>query len=138
VDPVVAVELSSVLSRLADGALGEAGKQAWDALVRLVGRARKPGAEAPAAEPGAALAELLARPGDPARVEAAARALERLAAVDPEVAAALQEWWLGTDRLVREADTGNVNVIRGNVHGDVVQARDVQGPISFGGGRPGS
>jgi hypothetical protein len=132
-DPVVAAQLAGVLSRLADGALGEAGKQAWDALVRLVGRARKPGAEAPGAEPGAALTELLGHPGDPARAEVAGRALERLAAADPEFAAALREWRAGTNRLVREADAGNVNVIRGDVHGHVVQARDVRGSISFGG-----
>jgi hypothetical protein len=138
VDPVVASQLAGVLTRLAGGALEEAGKQAWDALVRLVGRSRKPGTDASVAEPGAALTELQAHPGDSARAEAAGRALERLAAAEPEFAAALREWRAGTDRLISEADTGNVNVIRGNVHGDVVQARDVQGPISFGGGRPGS
>jgi hypothetical protein len=138
VDPVVAAQLAFLLPRLADGALGEAGKQAWDALVRLVGRARRPEAQAPAVEPGAALTELESHPGDSARAEAAGRALERLAAADPEFAAALREWWAGTDRLVHEAEAGNVNVIRGNVHGHVVQARDVQGPISFGGGQPAS
>jgi hypothetical protein len=138
VDPVVTAQLAGLLSRLADGALGEAGKQAWDALVRLVGRARRPEAQAPAAEPGAALTELQGHTGDPARAEAARRALEELAAADPEFAAALREWWAGTDRLIREADAGNVNVIRGDVHGGVVQARDVHGPISFGGGQPGS
>jgi hypothetical protein len=138
VDPVVASQLAGVLTRLAGGALEEAGKQAWDALVRLVGRARRPEAQAPAVESGAALTELQGHPGDPARAEAARRALEELAVVDPEFAAALREWWAGTDRLVHEAEAGNVNVIRGNVHGHVVQARDVQGPISFGGGQPAS
>jgi hypothetical protein len=122
---------------LADGALGEAGKQVWDALVRLVGRAWRPEAQA-AVEPGAALAELQGHPGEPARAEAAGRALQQLAADDPEFAAALREWRTGTDRLIREADAGNVNVIRGDVHGGVVQARDVHGPISFGSGQPGS
>jgi len=116
VDPVIAVQLGGVLSRLADGALGEAGKQAWDALVRLVGRARRPEAQA-AVEPGAALTELQAHPGDSTRAEAAGRALEGLAAADPEFAAAMREWWAETDHLVREADAGNVNVIRGDVHG---------------------
>jgi hypothetical protein len=137
VDPVIAVQLGGVLSRLADGALGEAGKQAWDALVRLVGRARRPEAQA-AVEPGAALAELQGHPGDSARAEAAGRVIDGLAAADPEFAAALREWRAGTDRLIREADAGNVNVVRGNVHGGVVQARDVHGPISFGGGQPAS
>jgi len=137
-DPMVAAQIAGVLSRLADGALGEAGRQAWDALVRLVGRAGKPEAEGSVTAPGAVLAELQAHPGDPARAEAAGRALEWLAGVDPAFAAALQEWWAGTDRLVREGDSGNANVIQGNVHGGVVQARDVHGPISFGGGQPAS
>jgi hypothetical protein len=137
VDPVVAAQLANVLARLADGALGEAGKQAWDALVRLVGRARRPEAQA-AVEPGAALTELQGHPSDSARAEAAGRALEGLAAADPEFAAALREWWAETDHLVREADGGNVNVIRGDVQGGAVQARDVHGPISFGGGQPAS
>lgn len=132
-DPVVAAQLAGLLPRLADGALGEAGKQAWDALVRLVARARRPEAQAPAVEPGVALTELEAHPGDSARAEAAGRTLERLAAADREFAAALREWRAGTDRLIREADAGNVNVIRGDVHGHVVQARDVRGSISFGG-----
>jgi hypothetical protein len=132
-DPVVAGQLAGVLSRLADGALGEAGRDAWLALVRLVTRVRKPDREAsPGAAPDAALTELEARPGDEARAATASHAVARLAAADTEFAAIFGEWWASVERLVSEDDSPGLNVIQGNVHGHVVQARDVYGGISFG------
>jgi hypothetical protein len=137
VDPLVASQLTAVLSRLLDGALGEAGKQAWEALVRLVRRAPRSDRQV-VSSPGNALLDLQERPGDPVRAEALGAALARLAAADPGFAALLQEWWASADHLVRQADAGSVNTIRGDVRGPAVQARDIHGPISFGEGRPAS
>jgi hypothetical protein len=135
-DAVAAAQLAGVLSRLADGALGEAGKQAWDALARLVRRARNPRTQVAGILPGQALTDLAAHPADAARATAAGQALEQLSASDPEFAALLLEWWTGAERLARDGDTRSENVIHGNVSGPVVQARDVYGPISFGEQRP--
>jgi len=147
-DTVSAAQLTAVLSRLADGALAEAGKQAWESLVRLVGRAWRAGSRAPeglpgealateaVTAPGEAMAALLAQPGDPAQAAAAGQAVARLAAADPEFAAVLRQWWTSADHLIRAGDSGSLNIIRGDVHGPVVQARDIHGSISFGEGRP--
>jgi hypothetical protein len=132
VDAVVAAQLAGVLSRLADGALGEAGRQLWDGLVRLVGRAGRSGAQVAGIPPSEALAELEAHPGDTARAAAAGHALERLAMADPQFAAQLHEWWTGAESLVRDVGVRGENVIHGDVSGPVVQARDIHGAISFG------
>lgn len=136
-DAMVAAQLATVLLRLADGALGEVGKQAWDALARLVGHAMSPRAQVRSVSAGEALAELEAHPGDVARAEAVGQALARLAAADPEFAVLLSEWLTSTDRLVCDRAAGShANIIRGGVQGPVVQARDIHGPVSFGDGLP--
>lgn len=132
----MAAQMAGVLSRLADGVLGEAGRAAWDALVRLVGRAGKRGVPGLEAESGNVLAELAAHPGDAVQLTAASHVIERLADADPEFAALLREWWVDAERLVREGDVRSENVIHGNVTGSVVQARDIHGAVSFGEQRP--
>jgi hypothetical protein len=121
-DPVLLSQLTYVVSGLADGALGEAGKEAWEALAGVVRRlARR--------ESGPILPEA-GHDGGPIDVAGLLTALTREADANPEFAKALQDWQLATGRLVREQ--GNVNVISGTVHGPSVQARDIHGSISFG------
>jgi hypothetical protein len=65
-----------------------------------------------------------------AEVRALAAELERAEADDPQFAAALRQEWRSVS--VQQADHGAVNnQISGTVTGNVVQARDIQGGISF-------
>jgi hypothetical protein len=127
VDPVMASQLTFAVSQLSGGALGEAGKQAWEAFLGIVRRIgpREPGT---AQLLDAQSADDLTR----VDVDALVRALVRHAEADPEFAASLREWWAATDQLVRDRDQGNVNIISGTVHGPSVQARDITGSINFG------
>jgi hypothetical protein len=124
-----------LLSRLADGALGEAGARLWDALVRLVRRGRKPGTQGVEIVPAEVLSDLAAHPGDEARATAAGEALLRIASSDPEFAMLLRQWLADAEQLAGGHQQGT-NVIHGNVAGPVVQARDIHGAVSFGEHRP--
>jgi hypothetical protein len=135
VDTVTAAQLAGVLSRLADGALGEAGKQIWDGLARLLGRVKKPETQRAEILPAEALDDLAAHPGDGGRAVAMGEALLRVASSDPEFAALLRAWWADAERLAG-GEGQNTNIISGNVSGPVVQARDIHGPVSFGEHQP--
>jgi hypothetical protein len=126
-DPITAPMVATALAKVCDGAAGEAGKQAWTALTGLVrrvfgGRDRS--------RPMMAVAELERHPGDPARVEELAGVLAAAADLDPDFAADLREWLTEAG----QAGDGGTNIIAGSaqVHGDVVQARDIHGSITFG------
>jgi hypothetical protein len=128
-DPATFSQLTFVVSGLAGGALGEAGKESWDALLSIVRRlGRRESRPILAAAVGA---------DSQIDVAGLVRVLARQADADSEFAAALREWWVAADRLVRDTDSGNVNVISGTVHGPSVQARDINGSISFGSTSPG-
>jgi hypothetical protein len=131
-DPLTMPQVAFVISRLADGALGEAGKQAWDALIGLVRRARR--RESPQIT---TLKALASHEGGQVDVRELATALVEQAESDPGFQAALREWWIGADRLIREGGQANVNMISGTVHGSAVQTRDVMGSINFGHAQPG-
>jgi hypothetical protein len=135
VDTVTAAQLAGLLSRLVDGALGEAGARLWDALVRLVGRGRKPERQGAEVLPADVLSDLAAHPGDRARATAIGEALLRIASSDPEFAALLSQWLTEAEELTG-GQQQNTNVIHGNVSGPVVQARDIHGVVSFGEHRP--
>ena len=128
-DPVAASQVTFVISRLADGALGEAGKQAWEALAGLVRRLRNR-----ESEPLTDLEALADGRADHLDVGELAHMLVRQAGSDPGFSALLRQWLASTDRLIRAGDQANVNVISGTVHGPAVQARDVMGSINFGSG----
>jgi hypothetical protein len=66
---------------------------------------------------------------DSAEVKALAVELERTAAGDREFSEELRSLWASTQQ---HADNGAVNnQISGNVSGKVVQARDIEGNVSF-------
>jgi hypothetical protein len=70
-----------------------------------------------------------ATPGSP-EVQALATQLQQAEAEDPQFATELRQQW--NSFSVQQADHGAVNnQISGNVSGKVVQARDIQGGISF-------
>lgn len=124
--------LAQVLTALAQGAGGEAGKRAWAALEALAARfcGHRGNVMSAVREAG---------PGDgtnPGRLGGLAALLDEQARVDPGFAAELDHWLTRARDLPATAE-GAVNTISGKVSGQVVQARDVSGGISFG-GTPGS
>jgi len=72
------------------------------------------------------------RPRTPEQISGLAERLARLAADDPELAADLGAWHATTIATVAVTGAGDVtNTVTGTVYGNVVQARDVSGPITF-------
>ena len=116
-----------VLATKAAEGLAEGGKSALSALVSLVRRgfAHRPSAEA-------ALGAAQDNPDDPRRIETLRYELEGVAADDPEFAAKLLAAWHDVQVHLNARDSGVINQIVGAVDGNVVQARDVHGGISFG------
>lgn len=124
-DELVVAVAVAVTKGAIDG-LTEGGRAAFAALVRVVRR-----------KLGDSSASVLADDADPARSDEARVAALRLAletelAQDPAFAAGVARLWAEVDAQ-RLAGEGNVtNQISGSVAGNAVQARDVQGGISFG------
>jgi hypothetical protein len=81
-------------------------------------------------EAKAALEAAEGKPADSPEVLALAGHLERTEAEDPQFATELRQRW--NSLSVQQADHGSVNnQISGTVRGNVVQAQDIQGGISF-------
>ncbi|MEU4243448.1 hypothetical protein [Actinoplanes sp. NPDC026619] len=108
-------------------ALAEGGRAVFAALARLV-RRRFQGDDAAQT----ALAEAEADPSDDARVQSLREELARAAAEDPAFDHELRRLWQNLTAYSRADNDGVVNNLSGSVGGNVVQARDVQGGISFG------
>ncbi|GGM69880.1 hypothetical protein GCM10010106_15120 [Thermopolyspora flexuosa] len=125
-DPIVPT-LAAILTALVGGAAGEAGKSAWESLAALV--RRRFGRDRQALE-------AVARPDAVAPGELASLLGER-AAADPEFRAALERWLAEAGPVARRAagDPVNdtVNIVSGHVGGNVIQAREIHGSITFGG-----
>jgi hypothetical protein len=118
-DPMVEPILVSIATTLATKAAGSL----YD-LVRKAFTRHRP----------AAVAELEAAKDaapDSAPVRVLAERLAEVSAADPEFASQLRAEWARVD-VSQQADNGGVtNSITGSVTGKVVQARDIQGGISF-------
>ncbi len=130
VDLLTAPALAGLLTRLLGDVAGEAGKQTWAALARLVRRVFHRDAQ-----PVTALEAVEERPEDGARTRTLAEVLVGEAERNPRFARQLREWCAEAEHAVSVSGAHNVaNVISGQaqVHGPVVQARDVSGPITFG------
>jgi hypothetical protein len=117
-DPIIPT-LTAILSALAGGAAGEAGKSAWESLAALV--RRRFGRDRRAVEAVARPDAL--EPGDLARL------LAERAADDPEFRASLERWLAEAGPAAR-GEVVNINT--GEVSGTLVQARDVHGSITIG------
>ena len=129
----VAVTLAT---KTAEG-LAAGGRAAFEALVRMVRRRFGDSESAPPDSAQAALAETgIDLPRD-ARIGILRRALAQAIADDPGFEAELRDLWQELSPHLG-AGTGNtINNVSGAVSGNVVQARDVHGGISFGApGRP--
>ncbi|MEU8651429.1 hypothetical protein [Streptomyces sp. NPDC048737] len=121
-----------LLMALAGGTAGAAGQQIWASLRGLV--RRTPSGEEPSGE--GELAALDEAVDDAERAGELAEVLVRRAEQDPAFAQALETWrrraeaWDGA----RTGPGDARNHIRGGTfHGPVVQARDINGPLHFGG-----
>jgi hypothetical protein len=108
-------------------ALAEGGRAVFAALARLVKR-RFQGDDAAQT----ALVEAEADPADDARLQSLRGELEQAAAEDPAFDRELRRLWQDLTPYLQAGSDGVVNNLSGSVSGNVVQARDVQGGISFG------
>jgi hypothetical protein len=117
----------AVVTKTIDG-LSEAGRAALDALVRLV--RRKLGGDEASRE---VLVHAESEPASDIRRRALAEELARVTANDPLFAQELTGLWARLDADPAVIAPGSVfNTVSGNVDGNVVQARDIQGGVSFG------
>jgi hypothetical protein len=125
VDLISVSALVSVLSKIFDGSTQKVGEQVWDSLRSTVRRVF--GRQSTSVE---AVKRLGERPGDADAIQALAQALVADAGRDPKAAAELRHWVAGAQRaLIVEGHVTN-NVTGGN-SGNVVQARNIQGGITF-------
>ncbi|MBR7828170.1 hypothetical protein KDK95_17770 [Actinospica sp. MGRD01-02] len=116
VDPALATLVLSSVNTAANAASQEAGKQLWQGLVALVRRARR--------EPNAEV--------EPAHAQALAAILVTTASRDPQFAADLRSWIEQAAQLTpTSGDTSNSISGDARVAGNVVQARDISGPVTF-------
>ena len=111
--------------------LAEGGKAAFAALARLVKRRFHGRGSAQAA-----LVEAEADPADDIRIQSLREELAQAAAEDPAFGHELRRLWRDLSPHLVAGTDGVVNNLSGSVGGNVVQARDVQGGISFGDARP--
>ncbi|MFD4571577.1 hypothetical protein ACFWNK_01060 [Streptomyces sp. NPDC058417] len=124
-----------LLTAMATGAGGEAGRRLWGALSGLVHRTPEQPSDDPAAPPASPtgvgeLAALNAHPDDAERARALSEALNRRALLDASFGAALTAWHQQA-RALRTGDGATVNAVSGGTqHGPVVQGRDFSG-ITF-------
>lgn len=102
-----------------------AGKGA-SSLYELV---RRKFARAPHA--GAVLEEALGSAPDSAQIRALSEELDRAERADPEFAADLRAVWGQVSAQQRADGDGVTNQVSGTVSGNVVQARDIDGGVSF-------
>ena len=124
-DPISVSVLVSLLSRIFGGATDRAGEQLWDSLTSVVRRTF--GRRSTSVE---AVKRLGERPGDAESIKALAEALVADASRDPQGAAQLRHWVAMAERTISQ-DESTTNTITGNVNGNVLQARDIHGDITF-------
>ena len=117
----ITVALASALAGKAAEAAVDGVQGAWNALVRLV-RERFTRDDAAAKVLDAAQAE----PDDQAAVHKLRRALDRVAAVDPEFAEQVRALWPLASQELSALDGGVLNMSIGAVSGHLIQARDLQ------------
>lgn len=128
-DILTAVALT--LATKAVEGLAEGGKAAFAALARLVWRRFQGRGSAQVA-----LAEAEADPTDDTRIQSLREELAQATADDPAFDHELRRLWRDLSPQPAASADGVVNNLTGSVGGNVVQARDVHGGISFGEASP--
>jgi hypothetical protein len=124
----VLASIALMVATKATEGLSEAGRAAFAALARLVKRRFQGSGSAQAA-----LTEAEADPADSTRLESLREELAQAAADDPAFDHQLRRLWQDLALHLEASAGGVVNNLSGPVGGNVVQARDIQGGISFGG-----
>ena len=129
-DPLTAPVVLTALKTALDSASGEAGRQVWHGFAALVRRALgRDDTTGLGNVSGSELATI-----DPARAESIATIVAETAQRDPDFATALRAWLEQANLLaVRIEDNSVVNTIgdQAKIGGNLVQARDITGPINF-------
>ena len=118
-DPIPMDALTALIVR---AAAGEAGKTSWAALQALVRRVFKRSDAAQRALEQAAT-------GDHRAATQAAEHLVEQARLEPAAAEALRAWM--TQALAQAGEVTNTVSGEAQIQGNVVQARDIHGPITF-------
>lgn len=120
--PIAVALVTKAADTMADGV-----KTAFTALVNLVRRrfAHKPEAQV-------ALDAAMEMPTDPDRINDLSIALQTAALEDSEFADALRSVWQDLAARIKDHESMTINQIAGQVSGNVVQARDIHGDVSFG------
>jgi hypothetical protein len=126
VDPLTAPLVLATVKNVLNTASGAAGNQLWEGFVALARRALGRH-DAPLDSTRLDPAQL-----DPAQAEPLAVAVTDAANRDPDLAAALRDWLAQAGQLAAH-DESVTNVISDSaqISGNVVQARDISGPITF-------
>ena len=128
-DPLTAPVVLTALKATLDSASSEAGRQAWHGFAALVQRAFGRNDTGGDSSSGNELATI-----DPAHAEPLAAIVVQAAQRDPDFATALRAWLDQANLLaVRIEDDTVVNTIgdQAQISGNVVQGRDITGPITF-------
>lgn len=124
-DLISVATLVSLLSKIFNNTTGKAGEQLWDSLSSVVRRLF--GRQSTSVE---AVKRLGERPGDADSIKALAQALVEDSRRDPQAAAQLRHWLVAAEQALSE-DGRVTNTVSGEVRGNVRQARDIHGKITF-------
>ena len=116
--------LVSLLTKIFNGTGEKAGEQLWDSLSSAVRRLF--GRQSTSVE---AVKRLGERPGDEDAIRALAQALVDDSSRDPQAAAQLRHWIASAEATM--AGERVTNTVTGDVRGNVLQARDIHGNITF-------
>jgi hypothetical protein len=117
--------LVSLLSKIFNGTTEKVGEQLWDSLGSVVRRLF--GRQSTSVE---AVKRLGERPGDTDSIRALAQALVDDSRRDPQAAAQLRHWLVAAEQTLAQ-NNQVTNTVRGEVPGNVLQARDIHGDITF-------
>jgi hypothetical protein len=127
VDPITTTALAATITTLLNGAAAEAGKSAW-ATLSTAARRLLGGSSAEALDQ-------VDQATDPSTVATAAvpaaELLISLAQRDAAFAEELSAWHANAVTIIRDESTTN-NVSDGAQVKNLIQARDIHGPITFG------
>ena len=114
-----------LLSKIFNSTTENAGEQLRDSLGSVVRRLF--GRQSTSVE---AVKRLGERPGDADSIRALAQALVDDSRRDPQAAAQLRHWLVAAEQKLSQ-DNRVINTVSGEIRGNVLQARDIHGDITF-------